>query len=133
MNYNVYEIVDPTSEEVVYVGQTKRLSMRIKEHTLYDYPSRPAKFLGFNHNVLATGLTKVASLDLEYKRKMELGLHSEERGNRTWIRKMDFEQAEEMRELYATGDYTYQDLIKIFPVNSSNSIYRIIHRKTYIS
>tara|TARA_R110000764_G_C10804015_1_gene359370 strand:+ start:183 stop:584 length:402 start_codon:yes stop_codon:yes gene_type:complete len=133
MNYKVYKIVEPTSREVVYVGQTKRIKLRIAEHTKYDYPSRPAGFLGHEGVVIEEGLTKIESLVREAYWKDYYNLEKTESANRTWIRKMDFEQAQEMRALYATGNYTYADLIEIFPVNSSNSVFRVIKNMTYTS
>ena len=131
--YYIYKIIEPTSGDVVYVGQTKRLKLRIAEHTKYDYPSRPAKFINHTVEVITTCETKEESLQLEFEYKQHYSLKSEERCNRTWIRKMDYEMAQEMRRLYATGDYTYQMLINMFPVNSSNSIYRILKNLTYTS
>ena len=133
MEYSVYKIIEPTSGEVVYVGQTKRLKLRIKEHTYYNYPSRPAKFLGYDSAVIEDGLNKVNSLEREAYWKDHYNIEKTETANRTWIRKMNFEQAEEMRSLYATGDYTYADLIKRFPVNSSCSVFRILKNITYKS
>ena len=133
MNYKVYKIVEPTTREVVYVGQTKRIKLRIAEHTKYVYESRPAKFLGHEGVVLEEGLTKIQSLKREAYWKDVYNIEKTETANRTWIRKMDFNQAQEMRALYKTGDYSYADLIKMFPVNSTNSVFRILHNKTYKS
>jgi len=133
MNYKVYKIVNPTSGEVGHVGQTKRIQLRIKEHTLYDYPSRPARFVGWIGEVIEEGLTKIESLEREAYWKDYYGIEKTETANRTWIRKMDFDQAQEMRRLYATGDYTYHQLMEVFPVTSSNSVWRILNNKTYKS
>jgi predicted GIY-YIG superfamily endonuclease len=135
MKYHVYELVDATTGDVVYVGQTKRPKLRFAEHTKYDYPSRPAIFKDedVEFRVVAVYDTKIEALNHEDMLKQQYNMERPERGNRTWIRKMTFEQAEEMRRLYATGDYTYGDLCEMFPVKSTNSAWRIVNHKTYTS
>ena len=132
MEYSVYKIIEPTSREVAYVGQTKRLKLRIAEHTKYDYPTRPAKFMGHDHEVIESGLTKIESLEREAHWKDFYGLEKTETANRTWKRKITFEQAEEMRALYATGDYTFIMLKELYPL-SNNAISRILSRGSYKS
>ena len=131
MEYTVYKIIEPDTNKVVYVGQTKRIKLRIAEHTKYNYPSRPALFMGHRGEVIEEGLTFRESLEREVYWKDQYGLEKTETADRTWIRKMNKEQADDMRAMYATGEYTYEDLTKIFPVNSTNTVWRIIHNKTY--
>ena len=131
MEYTVYKIVEPTTDKVVYVGQTKRIKLRIAEHTKYNYPTRPAMFMGHRGEVIEENLTHRESLDREAYWKDHYGLEKTETSDRTWLRKMDKEQADDMRAMYATGNYTYSDLLEIFPVKSSNSVWRILHHKTY--
>ena len=133
MDYKVYKIVKPTSGEVVYVGQTKRIKLRIAEHTKYDYPSRPAKFLGYEGEVIEEGLTKIESLEREAYWKDHYGIEKTETANRTWIRKMNFEQAQEVRAMYASGDYTYGDIMEKYKIKSTYTIFRILNNMTYNS
>tara|TARA_R110000744_G_scaffold46451_1_gene102666 strand:+ start:243 stop:641 length:399 start_codon:yes stop_codon:yes gene_type:complete len=131
MEYKVYKIQEPTTKEVVYVGQTKRIKLRIAEHTKYDYPTRPAMFMGYEGEVIEEDLTYRESLTREAYWKDHYGLEKTETADRTWIRKMDKAQADDMRSMYATGNYTYRELSEIFPVTSTNSVWRIINNKTY--
>jgi|TARA_R110000764_G_scaffold117926_1_gene205324 hypothetical protein len=131
MEYKVYKIQEPTTKEVVYVGQTKRIKLRIAEHTKYDYPTRPAMFMGYEGEVIEEDLTYTESLTREAYWKDHYGLEKTETADRTWIRKMDKAQADDMRSMYATGNYTYRELSEIFPVTSTNSVWRIINNKTY--
>ena len=134
MHY-VYKLLDNITDEVIYVGETIQPDIRFRQHTRYDYPTRRAKFANIDCRIeiVETFQNRQDALEFEGQLKKQYGLEWVERANRTWIRKMTYEDAQEMRRLYSTGKYTYNDLIQLFPVNSTNSVWRIINNKTYNS
>tara|TARA_R110002153_G_scaffold134837_1_gene284268 strand:+ start:215 stop:646 length:432 start_codon:yes stop_codon:yes gene_type:complete len=141
MHY-VYELVN--QEEIVeYVGETSRPNIRLLEHTRR-----------FNEYTYFTGRTDITlridsewetrreALDREYDLKISHGMVPTERVNQfrklarvnggKATRSLDFEVANEIRELYKTGNYTQRTLARMYGFKTHAPINRILTNKGYI-
>lgn len=129
--HHVYQLLDATGD-VVYVGESKNPKRRFRQHTRttpnpYD---NHGKFYGRTDlalQVIASFETRAEALAEEGRIKKLQGMEWTE----VHKGKLTFEQAEEIREKYATGQYTQKALAKEYDIHTK-TIVRIVKGKTYI-
>tara|TARA_R110000772_G_C12989438_1_gene406834 strand:- start:96 stop:512 length:417 start_codon:yes stop_codon:yes gene_type:complete len=137
--WNLYDLVDQ-EDQTVYVGVSKHLKIRLREHTLYKpYPkSGRGKFYGRTDLDIITVnsySTKKEALMAEGARKLSLGMEWEERNGQLAkkysLRKLTQEQAEQIRHKHIPREYTIKKLAKEYNV-SRQAISNILKNITYV-
>lgn len=142
----VYELKDGNNQ-VVYVGITNNPKSRLRQHTRV----KPAhygngKFYGrtdITIEVVAGPMPRLEALEIENELQKQYGLVTDRQRRRSAVEKnrakidlekrrlLTYEDADKIRELYATGMYSQTELGEQFGVYQP-VIYHIENNKTYV-
>ena len=135
----VYELRNQTGK-VEYVGVSKDPKTRMRYHTNHvpDGTSRKGLFykrMDLTMNLISCFETRKEAYKLEAELKINNGLEPTEKNNGSRIcksfRKLNMNQAKEIRSLYSSGNYTHSDLGKMYSISRQVS-FNIVTNKSYL-